>query len=66
MKSTTIRVKARDTRLPWLPILLVALITFLASGCAAEDPLVLTFDEVETTAPTTSTAPTQIAAATTD
>lgn len=64
MKSTTIRVKARDTRVPWLPILLVALITFLASGCSADaQPLVLKFDETTEVAADVAPTPTRVASA---
>lgn len=63
MKST-IRVKARDTRLPWMPILMVLLITFLAAGCSSEpEPLVLKFDETTEVAAQTAPTMNQVASA---
>ena len=46
--SSTIRVKATDSRIPWLHLLLVAIVTVLAAGCGVtgpDDALVISFNE---------------------
>ncbi len=49
--TRTLTVKAKDTRTPWIQLLLVALVTWLAAGCSPtastddSDALILSFDE---------------------
>lgn len=57
MRATT-RVKAKDTRIPWLQLLLVAMVTWLAAGCGPQDdPLVITFDDPSIETPQSDTLP---------